>query len=203
MTGRIESLSDGVFAFALTLLVLALAVPQLTPVELQHGGLTTKLFELWPKFLTYIISALVIIIFWIGHVMLFHFVNRSNRTFMWLNSLFLIMIAFFPFPVELLGQYPREVASLALYGLTLSVTGIFYAAMWFYATTDRHLINNKLTDALIKKGKLLVTVAPIAYLVSIVFAFININITLLLYIFIPLAYTLPSPVDEFVDAAID
>ena len=202
-TGRIEALSDSVFAFALTLLVLSLTIPQLTATELQDGMLYAKLFELWPKFLTYIVSALIIIIFWIGHIILFHFVNRSNRMFIWLNSLFMIMIAFFPFPVGLLGQYPREVAPLVLYGLTLMVTGIFYASMWFYATTERRLINNKLSDDLIKKGKLIVTIAPIAYAVSVALAFVNPNITILLYIFTPLAYILPSPVDEFVDAAFE
>jgi uncharacterized membrane protein len=202
-TGRIEALSDGIFGFALTLLVLALTVPQLSPMQLHQGALLSNLLALWPKLLTYLVSALIIIIYWIGHVMLFHFVNRSNRNFMWLNSLFLIMIAFFPFPVGLLGEYPMESISLALYGATLAVTGLFYAGMWFYATTDRHLINQKLSDELIKKGKLIVTVAPITYLVGIILAFVSPALCIALYILTPIAYILPGPVDEFVDAAFE
>ena len=162
-TGRLEALSDGIFGFALTLLVLALTIPQLTSAQLQHGALLTSLIALWPKLVTYLISALIIIIYWIGHTILFHFVTRSNRTFIWFHSMFLIMIAFFPFPVGVIGEYPADQTAVAFYGLALTMTGILFAAMWLYATNNRHLINDKLSDALIKKGKVIVLIAPFAY----------------------------------------
>lgn len=200
---RTEALSDSIFGFAITLLVLALAVPQLTTTQLQSGALLPELIKLWPKLVTYLISALIIIIFWIGHTILFHFVTKSDRTFIWFNSLFLIMIAFFPFPVGVLGQYHTDPIAAAFYGFTLTLTGIFYAAMWFYATTNRQLIDNKLTDKLIKKGNVIILLAPAVYFLGSVLAFLNLNITLLLYILLPIIYILPSPVDEFVDAATD
>ena len=101
-TDRLETLADGVFAIAMTILVFEITVPDLATGELDQLG--SKLLALWPKLLAYVISFIVLGIFWIGHHNQFAFIRRANRTFLWLNIVFLMLIAFIPFSAALLGR---------------------------------------------------------------------------------------------------
>jgi uncharacterized membrane protein len=106
-TMRIESFSDNVFAFTMTLLVLQISVP------VVHGdnvsaALSQGLIALIPKLLVYILSFVLICIWWVAHHHLFHIIKRSDRGLLWLNNLFLLSITFIPFPTALMGTYPHE-----------------------------------------------------------------------------------------------
>ena len=96
-TGRIEAFSDGVFAIAITLLVIEIAVP-----HLENGPEGTTLFEAlmgqWPSYLGYVISFLQIGVVWANHHNRFTHIVRSDHTFLFLNILFLMCVAFIPFP---------------------------------------------------------------------------------------------------------
>lgn len=201
LTTRVEALSDSIFGFAITLLVLSITVPELTSAQLAGGELIIHIINLWPIFLAYLVSAFIIAIFWIGHTLLFHFINRCDRIFVWLNTFFIIMIAFFPFPVALVGRYHTDQTALIVYGATLFITGVFFAAMWLYATRGRRLINDKLTDALIRQGDMIILAAPFVYFAAILVSFVSIWVTILIYIFVPIFYAIPSAVDDIVEAA--
>jgi len=197
---RIEALTDSIFGFAITLLVLALVVPELSEAQLSSGALLSYLIALLPKFVTYLVSALVISIFWIGHTILFAFVKKTDRFFMLLNVFFIITIGFFPFPVALLGKYPYQLEAIVLYGATLVTSGLLFASIWMYASHKRHLISNKLSDALIKKGNIIVAVAPVVYFLAVLLAFVVPQLTLAIYAIVPAIYVVPSVVDELVEA---
>src|SRR5712692_6409261 len=92
-TNRIEAFSDGVFAVAITLLVLNLQIPQLA-ASVVSRELVPKLIELWPKLLIYVLSFVIVGIYWVGHHNTFHYIKRSDRTLLWLNLLLLIGIVF-------------------------------------------------------------------------------------------------------------
>jgi uncharacterized membrane protein len=94
---RILALSDGVFAIAITLLVLNIEVPQI-PEELVSEELPGELLDLWPKFLSYMIRFVVILFYWTAHHSIFGVIKDHDRGLIWLNSLFLMCVVFCPFP---------------------------------------------------------------------------------------------------------
>lgn len=124
---RFEAFSDSVFAFAITLLILGISLPE-SHYATNHD-LTAALLHLWPNLITYILSFAVIGIMWQNHQALFRLVTRVDRRTVILNLLLLAGTAFIPFATNTLGSYPSMQAAALLYGLTLSFTGAMYNAM--------------------------------------------------------------------------
>lgn len=94
--GRIEALSDGVFAIALTLLVLDLKVPINDAIKTEQE-LWHALGDLSPKILSYFLSFMTLGIFWTGHTAQFHFIEKSDRNLNWLSFFFLLVVSVLPF----------------------------------------------------------------------------------------------------------
>jgi uncharacterized membrane protein len=122
---RFEAFSDGVFAFAITLLVLGFALPLVK----SNGELTGKLLQLWPVAIAYALSFFVIGIMWQNHQALFRLVERVDRTTVFWNLLLLAGTAFIPFATSVLGQYPTMHASAFLYGIALTEASTSYNFM--------------------------------------------------------------------------
>ena len=102
-TSRIEAFSDGVFAIVITLLVIDLKVPQIAgDISVELGS---RLFDLWPKLLSYLLSFVIVGVYWVAHHHVFHYICRVDRIALWLNLFFLMSVAFVPFPTALLGEY--------------------------------------------------------------------------------------------------
>ncbi|QWV98768.1 DUF1211 domain-containing protein [Geomonas nitrogeniifigens] len=103
-TGRIEAFSDGVFAIAITLLVLTIKVP--TPSDLGAGhSLGSALLALWPHYLAFVTSFVTVLAKWVNHHRIFTFVRTSDHTFLYLNGLVLMLVTFLPFPTALVAEY--------------------------------------------------------------------------------------------------
>ncbi len=200
-TTRLEFFSDAVFAIAITLLVLAITVPELSKEAISRGELLPAILNLWPKFLSYAISFSVIGIFWVGHHIMFHYIKRSDRTLLWLNTVFLMSVSFIPFPAALIGEYGSSRVAVILYGGTLVVAGLLFEFIWFYASTGHRLVDKQLDEKLIRKASKIVLVAPVVYTIAILFSFINPFWSRIIYIVVPLLYILPSPIDELVEFA--
>ena len=131
-TGRLETFSDGVFAIAITLLVLLFERPHLT------GGETLGhvLLHQWPSYASYVVSFVTIGIIWVNHHACFQQIARTDRKFLFINVFFLLCIAFIPFPTRLLATYVRTddgKAAAFAYGITLTATAVFFNLMWRYA----------------------------------------------------------------------
>jgi len=140
-TGRLETFADGVFAIAITLLVLGIAIPKATE------DLGAALVRQWPEFAAYAVSFLTIGIMWVQHHRLFTLIGRSNPTFAMINVVFLMFLAFVPYPTGVLAQqlgsgHDAELATL-LYGGTMVCIAIMYNAIWRYAASrDGHLLRH-------------------------------------------------------------
>jgi len=115
--GRIEALADGVFAIAMTLLILNVNVPILVSDQ-ERLTLPRKLVELWPKFLAFAVSFLISGVFWVGHHAQLNFVRRSDRPFLWMNLVFLLAISALPFAAALLSQYHDQPIAAIGEGIT-------------------------------------------------------------------------------------
>ena len=104
-TVRLEAFSDGVFAIAVTLLVLDLKVPDLDADTVTNPQLRERLLRQRPAYLGFLSSFLTILIIWVNHHYLFKLIHRSDRGFMFLNGLLLLLVTFIPFPTSLLSRY--------------------------------------------------------------------------------------------------
>ena len=125
-TGRVEAFSDGVFAIAITLLVLNIQVPHDLPVGKSLAG---ALIDQWPTYLAFVTSFATIGIMWINHHRLFTHIRRSDNTLLVLNGLLLMGITVVPFPTALLAAYighPDEQVAALVYGGTLVLIAIFF-----------------------------------------------------------------------------
>jgi uncharacterized membrane protein len=129
---RIGALSDGLFAIAMTLIVLEIRVP-----ELPHGSTDSQLLaalgDLGPRFVTYGLSFLTLGIFWNGQQTQLSYLDRGNRDLAWLELLFLAIIALFPFTTSLLAENIDLRLALGLYWLTIFLSGSALYAIWTYA----------------------------------------------------------------------
>ncbi|MEX0683896.1 MAG: TMEM175 family protein [Dehalococcoidia bacterium] len=131
-THRVEAFSDGVFAIAITLLIIEIAVPHLEGDE----SLGDKLRELWPSYAAYVLSFITIGIYWANHHSFFELFRRTNHIFLMLNVVFLMAVAFLPFPTTVLGDYLKDDANrdsaVTFYALGLLMPAVGWCALWSY-----------------------------------------------------------------------
>ena len=194
-TNRIEAFSDGVFAVAITLLVLNLQVPQLA-ASVVSRELVAKLIELWPKLLIYVLSFVIVGIYWVAHHNSFHYIKRSDRNLLWLNLLLLLFIVFIPFPTALVGEYPEQQVSVVIYGSTLVITGLVLQLLWWYATSKYRLVDREIDPHLVKWATRRNLAAPLIYLLAIGASFLSVQISLIIFILVPLYYIFPGRIDR-------
>ena len=128
---RIGALSDGLFAIAMTLIVLEIRVPELH--DHTDAGLWTALLDLAPRFVTYLLSFLTLGIFWNGQQTQLSYIDKGNRDLAWLELLFLAVIALFPFTTSLLAENIDLRLALGLYWLNIFVSGAVLWLIWAYA----------------------------------------------------------------------
>lgn len=148
-TTRIEAFSDGVFAIAITLLVFNLHIP---PVH-DQAQLDSALAKEWLSYLSYLLSVVVIGVYWVAHHGLFSYIRRADRPLFWLNILFIACVAFLPFPTALLGQYGHARTAVVIYGLSLVVTGLVLDIVRAYATHGRRLVDPHLPEGVVRSGR--------------------------------------------------
>ena len=147
-TQRIEAFSDGVFAIAITLLVLEIKIPQLHSPDQTGVPLSTALLKLWPSYFGYIFSFLMIGIYWANHHYIFNLYKQSDHVFALLNVFFLMCISFLPFPTAVLAEYVtdpvRRQNAITFYALGLLLPAIGWFVVWLYASWGHRLIDPRL-----------------------------------------------------------
>jgi uncharacterized membrane protein len=195
-TTRLEAFSDGVFAVAITLLVLNLQVPQLK-ASLISSELVPELGKLWPKFLIYALSFVIVGIYWVAHHNTFHYIKRSDRNLLWLNILLLLCIVFIPFPTALLGEYPGQQISVIIYAGTLVSTGLVLQLLWWYATSGYRLVERDIDPRLVQLATRKNLLAPLIYLLAIGISFFSVQVSLICFILVPVYYIFPGRIDRF------
>ena len=141
---RIEALSDGVFAIAMTLLVLEIRVPDL-PANASNLQLAPVLLHLWPKFLSYAVSFVSLGVYWISHHNIYHLIRRSDRVLLWLNLFFFLFTAFLPFSTSLLNAFRQTQIAPLFFGANLTVIGWLLFLQWAYASAQPGMLTEFVT----------------------------------------------------------
>jgi uncharacterized membrane protein len=193
---RIEALADGIFAVAMTILVLELHVPDLGPVT-SEARLLAALQTLAPKVLSFGSGFIILGTLWIGHRFQFHYIRRSNRAILWINLAFLLMISFLPFVVALIGTYGPMRVSCFLYGTTLVAALICLLVQWLYATGPGHLVG-PLPPEVYLGLRNRVLMGMVGYGAGLLLAPFAPRVSLTCYAATPLLYLLPARFDRFV-----
>jgi uncharacterized membrane protein len=166
---RIVFFSDAVFAIAITILVLDIRVPDgLSPAELP-----AEVLGLWPKYLSYVVSFLVLAIYWQAHHRVFRPIRGYDGTLVWLNFLFLMAVAFLPFPTSLLGEYGREQVSVVIYAANAAVASLLLSAISWYAGRGHRLVPPDHDDEESKIRRLQGLAVPAVFLASIGVSFFS------------------------------
>jgi uncharacterized membrane protein len=166
---RIVFFSDAVFAIAITILVLDIRVPEgLSPAELP-----AQLLDLVPRYVSYVISFLVLAIYWQAHHRVFKPITGYDGTLVWLNVLFLMAVAFLPFPTSLLGEYSEEQVSVVIYAFNAAVASLLLVAISWYATSNHRLVGPDLDDEENRIRRVQGLAVPVVFLLSIGVSFFS------------------------------
>jgi uncharacterized membrane protein len=172
-TTRIEAFSDGVFAIAITLLIIEVGVPHV------EGGetLAHALRALWPAYFGYALSFVTIGIMWANHHAMFRDIDRTDHTMTMLNLGLLLCIAFMPFPTAVVAEYMEDDrnarAAMLAYGGTLTITAIFFNLMWLYASWKRRLIDEHVSDARVRSRTARYLPGTPLYAIGLLLALVN------------------------------
>ena len=189
---RTEAFSDGVFAIAITLLILSIQVP----IPAGPGMLWAALALQWPAYVAYVLSFGVIGIMWANHHNIFRYIGRANHVFVMLNMALLFWVAFLPWPTAVLAKYlinPAErTTGVVLYGATLTCTALCFNVLWRYAATRRRLLRpdagQELVDGVTREYRF----GPVFYLVATLVALVNVWVSLAIHGGLAALYVLPT-----------
>jgi uncharacterized membrane protein len=188
-TGRLEAFSDGVFAVAITLLVLNIQVP---PVR---EGFLNGLQHTLPNYLSYITSFLVIGLLWANHHYMFKYIKRTDHFLLLLNILTLMCIVLIPFATELLTVFiysgDRDAVAMFYCG-TLLLTSVMYNLLWRYASVNYRLVNTEIRPYVLQRMTRRYLVSIPLYLFTLIIAAFSVEVSLVLNIIIALVYTFPT-----------
>ena len=194
-TERLETFCDGVFAIAITLLVLEIRGPSEQAVS-DAGGLFPALAGLWPSYLGYVISFLTLGIMWANHHSIFEYVRRADRNFLMISVLFLMCVSFLPFPTRILAEHltdPHERRdAVAFYSAALFVIALAYNALWRYAVAGGRLLGADADPTGMRTISRRYLVGPIGYGLSFVLAFISPWTSLAIHALLAALFALPE-----------
>jgi TMEM175 potassium channel family protein len=176
-SGRVEAFSDGVFAIAITLLVLEIKVP-----SDAAGHLWRALGGQWPSYAAYVVTFLVIGIMWVNHHTVFGYIRRADRTLLFLNLLLLMGVAALPWPAALLAEYLREQDASHTAAIVYSGFMVYHAAvfqtLWWHLTRSGHLFDARVDVVAARRMRLRFAAGSAVYPVTVGLAFVSAPLTL-------------------------
>jgi uncharacterized membrane protein len=168
---RLENFSDGVFAIAVTLLILNLHIPE--SKDLDNPQLNHAIYRLVPHAITFAFTFLVIGVFWVAHHRIFSFVKVLNNTLLWLNIVYLMFIALMPLPAAILSEHPFLPSAILLYTITLLIIALLHFVLMEYTLRNKHLKHEALTREVYLSAKRNAIVGPVCYIMAAATSFIS------------------------------
>jgi len=194
-TGRAEAFSDGVFAIAITLLVLSLRLS-------GHGTVTSQLLAAWPQYSAYVVSFLTIGIMWMNHHTIVAHVQRVDRPLLVINLLLLMGVVAIPFPTVLVADHLNDdgaTAAVVTYGLVMIAISLGFDGLWIYVATHATALGAAVPPEALRQSIPGFTGGLIAYVVATLIALFSPLAALIIFGLLAVYYLfehLPSPADE-------
>ncbi len=162
---RLEAFSDGVFAIVITLLILDIRFP-----EVDYSQFQTALASVLPRILAYVMSFIIIGLYWVVHHNSVHAMKKTDWGFLWLNILLLLCVSFIPFPTSLLGRYPFQAWPIIIYGSTLIVCDAVGYIMLLYVHYHPHLAVTAFNEQYLRRHTPVYAIVNGLYLIAILVA---------------------------------
>jgi uncharacterized membrane protein len=187
---RIEALSDGIFAIVMTLLILELHVPNL-PANTANVEVAAALLGLWPKFLSYGVAFVSLGVFWIAHHIMYHAVRRADRTLLWLNIAFFMLVALLPFSTSVLNAFSGSLIAPFLFGANLALVGWVLLLQWLYVGSQCGMLAPFVTSEYRSAITLGMLAVPIATTLTALVCFWSSGISVAIYLLLLPLYLLP------------
>ncbi|MEP7294116.1 MAG: TMEM175 family protein [Chloroflexota bacterium] len=193
-TARIETLADGVFAIVMTVLVFDLRVP--VQEQVDQVGLLLALSTLAPNFISYVITFVILGVFWVGHHNQFFYIRRADRTLLWINILFMGFVALLPFSAGLFSQYGQDRVSIIVYNINLICAGLVLFLHWWYATRDSHLLSHPIEEHARRIVYRRILTPPCFYFLAILVSLFHVEFSIIIDVLVPIIYILPPRMDR-------
>jgi uncharacterized membrane protein len=191
-TGRLEAFSDGVFAIAVTLLILEIKVPD--AAEIHEHGLWRALLERWPSYVGYLISFSTTGIMWVNHHALFNYIRRVDRALLLANLLLLMTISFLPFPTAVLAEHlpdaDARTPAAVFYGGTLVVIAMSFNLLWWAARGRHQLLAADAHEGGMRTITLRYSMGPLSYGLATAVAFLSVWASLAIHFGLAVFYAL-------------
>ena len=191
---RVEALADGVFAVAMTVLVLGLSLPS------TGGSLASRLWTLWPKLASYVLSFVMLGVLWIGHHYQLNHMRRVDRVALWLNLAFLLSITFLPFGAAVLGAEPHDPVAVAFYAGTILLGGLALLWHWSYVCMRPELQADNFDAAIAATLKHRIWFGLAISAAAIAVGFVDTRLALVVLLALPVGYFTRSRIDHKVTA---
>ena len=185
---RLNALSDGVIAIALTLLVLGIDIP--TDHDFTEEGLASFLIKLEPGLIAYIMSFIIVSIYWIVHHRMFNVLKFTDRMIVLLNIVFLFSISLVPFIAKLKALYRYDALAIMIYGAGHIVTGLILFVIWKYMLSHEDLLEAPVEKKVSRQVNIRILILPVVSLAAIVVAFVDVHWGTYFFALIPLIYAL-------------
>lgn len=187
-TNRLEAFSDGVFAIAITLLVLELH----SPVLEEGQRLWPALVNEWPQFAAYLTSFAILGIMWINHHSMFRQIKRADRGLMFLNLFLLLWVTLLPFPTSMFAEHLKDDSinanvAAAVYSANLTLAAIAFSAIWWHVLRN-HLVDHTMNKAQVRRSLIRYSFGTVIYAACIGVSFISAQVTLLIVFLLALYY---------------
>lgn len=202
-TSRLEAFSDGVFAIAITLLVLELHVPR--PQPGHPFNLLGAVVGQWPVFFAWALSIVVVGIYWANHHYLFRFYTGTDHYFRLLNVLFLMCITFLPYPTQVLGSYilvpGQERAAVQIYCVGLLLPCLGWWATWSYARWAG-LVDSRLTSEFVASISWRNNFSTVPFLLALLVSEVSWACSLVLQVAVMALWLLPPPRPRYLEPSL-
>jgi uncharacterized membrane protein len=185
---RLEALTDGIFAFALTVLVLTLDIPATAPSPPMPETLQSLLGSLAPDFLHYVLAFVILASFWVTHHQFFRRVGSIDRNYIWLTIIGLLFVALIPFSTNLAGTFDQYPLAAMFFEANIFLVGVIFYAQWLYASAGGRLVEAGTAPAEIELEKRRLLVMPLTSVAALMLALSGSLWSSTLYLFTPFFY---------------
>ena len=194
-SGRLEALGDGIFSVAMTILVIEITLPNVKGST--WNDFSTALQQSWRGLLCYMISFVVLGIMWFGHRMMFEYIGKTNRYFIFLGVLFYLVVCLVPFSTSFLAKNTLKWYAILIYGINLSLCNLSLFAQWQYGMKRKSLLHREVPVEVNKEATFLFLLSPLVYSIAVGISFFYPVVSIIIFIITPIIYLLPNKLDKY------
>jgi uncharacterized membrane protein len=180
---RLEALVDGIFAFAMTLLVTGIVIPHFAKTEAE-AKLAISIAEMRSEFISFLVAFFVLASFWHMHNRQFHYVRRVDSGLMRITLFILACVVLMPFTTNISGDYPHVQVAVDLFHLNMFCLGLFFLMQWWYLTRNPDITSVSISSHAASIGKWRSLITPVVSVLGFIFSFINPSWSMATYLLI-------------------